>query len=263
MRQKLGQHFLHDQGVVEVMTGLINTSGKHLIVEIGPGTGVLTSALLNHGHLVLAIEWDTELYQRLLIKYADNSNLTLVQADIRHFNLIEKIDQLGFNQFSIVANLPYYLSSYLFRQIFAYSRLPNRVIVLIQKEVAERISAPAGSSDRGVLSILCQLYSTPHIALEVAPTSFTPPPKVKSAVLVLENISSNLMKDISQKELMRAVKAGFGEKRKTIENSLSGGLRLSKDTVRLLLHNAHIAPDVRAQDLSVSQWLDLYRAIGA
>ncbi len=262
MRQRLGQHFLHDQSVVDAMSKLINTSGKHLIVEVGPGTGVLTDVLLEKSQTVLAIEWDEELYQRLLIKYANNDCLTLVHADIRHYNLIEKINAMGYQSYSVVANLPYYLSSYLFRQIFSYSHLPSQVIVLIQKEVAQRISAPAGSSDRGVLSILCQMYGTPHIALEVAPTSFTPPPKVNSAVLVLENISNNLIKDINQKELMRVVKAGFGEKRKTLENALAGGLMISKDVAQDCLRRAGIDEGLRAQNLTVEQWINLFHATG-
>ncbi len=261
MRQRLGQHFLHDQTVIDTMIGLLKPLSDDLIVEVGSGTGVLTSALLNSGQEVLAIEWDEELYNKLANQYESNGKLTIIHADIRHLNLVQKIDEMGLADYKIVANLPYYLTSYLFRQIFAYDRLPKQVIVLIQKEVAERVSAPVGSSRRGVLSVLCQAYGTPRIALNVPASSFTPAPKVESAVLVIDNISNAKMANIDQKEFMRVVKAGFGEKRKTIENALAGGFTLSKITIQGILQKAGIDTVLRAQNLTIEQWIRLYYAV--
>lgn len=263
-RQKLGQHFLHDTSVLDRMLDSAPCEPAQLVVEVGPGRGVLTQALLSRGDRVLAIEWDGELTDRLQVKFAGNENVTIVHADIRTFYLMQYLKMAGNvePQYRIIANLPYYLTSYFLRQVFQYEVLPQNMTILVQKEVAERIVAPPGSSERSILSVLCQAYSEPKLLFVVPAKAFTPPPKVDSAVLQFKIISRTFFSDIDERQFFRFVKAGFSAKRKTLANALSGGLRLEKGVVEDFFKTTHIDPSQRAQDLTLDQWKKLAQAKG-
>ncbi len=263
MRQRLGQHFLRDDGVVLAMLAAVAPHKNEISVEIGPGRGVMTKALLERGDKVLAIEWDEDLANSLPGRFSEAKNLDVVHADIRTFDLIGYLakSERGSPQYVILANLPYYLSSYFLRQVFQYRALPHAMVLLLQKEVAQRLCAQVGSSERSILSIMTQCYSNPQIILNVPKTAFTPPPKVDSAVVVFDHISTQFFNDISASDFFRVVKAGFAEKRKTILNALCGGLHLAKADVVMVLEQAGISPHVRAQDISLDQWKQLAKIL--
>jgi 16S rRNA (adenine1518-N6/adenine1519-N6)-dimethyltransferase len=256
-RQKLGQHFLHDESVLDAIISAYCPTLGELIVEVGPGKGALTEKLLLLDQKVIGVEWDEEMLAVLRQKYSKDQNLILEHADIRHFNLINFIDGIGYSDYSIVANLPYYLSAYFMRQLFEYSRLPRQAILLIQKEVAERVIAKPGTKTRSTLSVLAQVYSSPKINLIVPPTSFTPPPQVESAVVSFEKIKNPFVNKTQEKNFFRVVKSGFSSKRKTLLNSLSAGLHMERDEIAQILQNVAIDANLRAESISVDQWFKL------
>ncbi len=260
-RQKLGQHFLTDHSVVMRMLDSTPAAPGDIIVEIGPGKGVLTAALAERGHRVIAIEWDEALAESLRVQYPE---VNVVQADIRTFDLISYLEKhAGTVQYAIVANLPYYLSSYLLRQVFQYRTLPNSMTLMVQKEVAERIVAGPGASERSMLSVMVQAYSEPNLAFAVPARSFSPPPRVESAVVVFDQISKQSFEDMDERAFFRMVKAGFGERRKLLLNSLSGGLQRDKAVIEKALIACGIAVTARAQELNLAEWKRLYHQLEA
>lgn len=263
-RQRLGQHFLKDGAVIEQMLAVTPKRDDEIVVEIGPGQGVLTRALAARGDLVVAIEWDEELAARLAIQFRDHANVTMVQNDIRTFDLVGFLASISGGKalhYSIIANIPYYLTSYLLRQVFELKTLPSRMTLLMQKEVAERLCAAPGASECSVLTVMVQAYCRPQIVMHVPASSFTPPPRVESAVVAFRAISSAYFDDIDQKAFFRVVKAGFGEKRKRLANALAGGLHRDKQAMDALTKTLRFAPDIRAQELSLAQWKALYHAV--
>lgn len=261
MRQKLGQHFLTDESVLNKIIETYRPSGGEVIVEVGPGKGVLTERLLKLGQKVLAIEWDETFVINLKQKYANIANIRIENADIRHFDLVNCLKGMGENEYAVVANLPYYLSSYFIRQLFEYQILPKSAVILVQKEVAERLVAKPGSKTRSTLSVLAQIYSTVKIELAVSPNAFTPPPKVESAIVSFENIKNPFKSKDQEKGFFRVVKAGFSSKRKTLLNSLSAGLRVDRSEVEKKLNDVGIDPKLRAEDLTNEEWLKLENEI--
>lgn len=260
VRQRLGQHFLVDRSVIDTIVS-VSSIGKHdIVVEVGPGKGILTKSLVDTGAHVIAIEWDAELAQKLLLQFKSKPNARVLNADIRTFDLMQYLHRQSGGQFSyrIVANLPYYLTSYLLRQVFSYEALPASMTLLIQREVADRIVAPAGSSDRSILSVLCQAYSDPHIVRLVSSSAFVPPPQVESAIIQFHHISRQLFTKMNEKKFFRLVKAGFSSKRKIILNSVAAGLGREKSDIAQGLEKAHILPTFRAEQLSLEQWKQLY-----
>lgn len=257
MRQKLGQHFLKDEDVLDKTIEYYNSVSDEIIVEVGPGEGALTDKLLQLKHKVVAIEWDEALYSYLRAKYSDNSSVEIINADIRHFDLVKYLIDKKNTKYSVIANLPYYLSSYFIRQLFEYQVLPRSAIILIQKEVAERLTAKSGSKTRSVISVLAQIYSQPEIKFVVPATAFNPPPEVESAIIKFDNIA-NPFDSIEQRKLFfRVIKAGFSSKRKTILNSLSAGLAMSREVVEIILNNVCIKTDLRAEDLTNEEWFKI------
>jgi 16S rRNA (adenine1518-N6/adenine1519-N6)-dimethyltransferase len=258
MRQKLGQHFLTDVTVIDDMVASLKFD-TDVLVEVGPGKGVLTDELLKTGKPVVAVEWDELMVAHLLNRFAASENFYLVHADIRKFDLITYIKGLfpSFKTYTIAANLPYYLTSYFVRQAFEYQVLPSQMSLLVQKEVAERITAECHSSDRSMLSVLSQTYSKPRIVRQVSRFAFNPPPEVESAVVLFDEIANPFKTREVERHYFRVVKAGFASKRKTIVNAIGAGLHLERGAAEELLNKAGIETSVRAEDISVEQWVAL------
>lgn len=262
MRQKLGQHFLTDVTVIDDMVGSLKLD-TDVIVEVGPGKGVLTDELLKTGKPVVAVEWDELMVAHLLNRFATSDNFYLVHADIRKFDLIKYIKSLfpSFKTYSIAANLPYYLTSYFVRQTFEYQMLPTEMSLLVQREVAERITAGCHSSERSMLSVLSQTYSKPSIVRQVSRLAFNPPPEVESAVVLFDEISNPFKSREAERHYFRVVKAGFASKRKTIVNAIGAGLHLERAEAELILTKAGISSSVRAEDVAVGEWMALDKVV--
>lgn len=249
-KKSLGQHWLHDEVSLHAMSLAADVQPEDSVLEIGPGLGPLTALLVDSARDVTAVEFDEELAKGLAGRVPAD-NLRVVQQDILRFDLTTMPPD-----YKVVANIPYYLTSKLVRVL---SESPNRPLVaalLVQKEVAERLAAKPGQLS--ILGVTSQYYWEVSLDMVVGAELFTPPPKVDSQIVVLRRRDTPLFPDVDTKIFFRIVKAGFGEKRKTLLNSLSGGMHMEKTAVREWLDTAGIDPGLRAQALSLDDWHKLY-----
>lgn len=246
-KKELGQHWLTDRFILGEIADAANIGPDDTVLEIGPGLGTLTSELLKRSKEVIAIEFDRDLARKLPGQFPAK-NLKVHNEDILSFDL----DSLPSN-YVVVANVPYYITSKIVHKLMTANNRPRMAVLLVQKEVAERIAAQPG--DMSVLSISAQLYAEASVGIEVPKEYFTPPPKVDSQVVILATREDPLVDIKNESIFFRVVKAGFSARRKKLRSSLSGGLGLSKQEVGALLTVNGISPELRAQDLSIDDWL--------
>ena len=249
-KKSLGQHWLHDDASLDAMLAAVDVGPDDTVLEIGPGLGTLTKKLVAVAKQVVAVEFDSILALSLPQRMSVN-NLQVIEQDILRFDYTSL--PAGYK---LVANIPYYLTSNLLRTISETANPPAQAAILVQKEVAERVAAPAGSMS--LLSITAQFYWEVSLGMVVKAELFTPPPKVDSQILILQRRAEPLFLDVNPKQFFRLAKAGFGERRKTLRNSLSGGLHLEKTASEALLLKAGLDPGLRAQTLTLQQWHDIY-----
>lgn len=250
-KKSLGQHWLNDQATLEDICDAAALDGTDTVLEIGPGPGSLTKLLVQEAQKVIAVEYD-ERFAKALLQTVNADNLEVTHEDILKFDLT-KLPK----GYKVVANIPYYLTSNLLRVLSESSNPPETIVLLIQKEVAERVAAKAG--DMSLLSVSVQLYYKAELGIKVPAHLFTPAPKVDSQVLVLKR-RENIITDPSPDSLLRVVKAGFSARRKTLLNSLSGGLRLDKSATAQILATAGLSPTMRPQELTLEDWQKLTNA---
>lgn len=247
--KSLGQHWLHDKLVLEHIADMAEIGSDDTVLEIGPGLGTLTSVLLNRAASVTSVEFDRELARKLPGQFP-GKNLTVVNDDILQYDLGQM--PAGYK---VAANVPYYITSKIVEKLMTAQNRPSVVVLLVQKEVAERIAA--GPGDMSILAIAAQIYAEASLGSVVPAELFTPPPKVDSQVVVLKSRAEPLVKPEDERKFFRVVKAGFSAKRKKLRSSLSGGLGIPKSEVEELLAKAQISPDSRAEDLATRDWLRL------
>ena len=250
-KKSLGQHWLNDEISLHNMLMAADVQPEDTVLEIGPGLGPLTALLTDQAEAVVAVEFDAEL-ARGLAKRVPADNLRVVQSDILRFDLTAMAPD-----YKVVANIPYYLTSKLVRVLSESTTPPAVAALLVQKEVAERLAAKPGQLS--ILGVTSQYYWEVSLGPVVAAELFTPPPKIDSQIVVLKRRAQPLFPDVDTKEFFRLVKAGFGEKRKTLLNSLSAGLHLEKESVKAWLDAAGVDPMLRAQNLSLDAWYKLYQ----
>ena len=249
--KSLGQHWLTDTSILQSIVDSAHVKPGDVVVEVGPGPGTLSRELLTQGAKLIAVEFDKQLATDFKKSFPD---VEVHNQDILKFDFT-KVSA----PYKIVANIPYYLTSKLIRVISESNNPPELTVLLIQKEVAERVCARAG--DMSLLSVSAQYYWECSLGIEVPARFFTPPPKVDSQVVVLERRQPSLFGDINEKLFFRIVKAGFSNRRKTLLNSLSAGMHKSKDETKELLIKANIIESARPQELSLQNWYEVYRAL--
>jgi 16S rRNA (adenine1518-N6/adenine1519-N6)-dimethyltransferase len=250
-KKSLGQHWLQDAGVLRSIANAAEIEPTDTVLEIGPGPGTLTKILVEQAAEVVAVELDEKLAASLP-SWVPVSNLKVVVQSILEFDLTTMPPN-----YKLVANIPYYLTSNLIRVLSESPNPPSVAVLLIQKEVAERVVSVPG--DMSILSVSAQYYWDVSVGPIVGRELFTPRPRVDSQVLILHARSKPLFPDVTDtKQFFRIVKAGFAGKRKTILNSLSAGLAISKDETRTMLEAAGIDPGLRAQNLGLDEWHSLY-----
>lgn len=251
--KRLGQHWLKDEPTLEAICETANLEQGDTVLEIGPGLGDLTRQLLKRVSNVIAVELDEYLASRLKAEVA-NPGLEVIQADILKFDLME----LPAN-YKVVANIPYYLTSNLIRILSESPNPPELMVLLVQKEVAERLAAQPGQMS--LLSVSAQLYYQVKLGMVVPAKLFEPPPKVDSQVIILSHRSKPLFDNLDTKQYFKLVKAGFSGRRKKLRSSLAAGLGISKPQSDELLNQAGIDGSLRAQNLSLQDWHKLYMAV--
>jgi 16S rRNA (adenine1518-N6/adenine1519-N6)-dimethyltransferase len=249
-KKSLGQHWLEDQASLASIIESANLKPEEKVLEIGPGTGYLTTELLKTGAKITALEYDPKCYKSLEKVFGNKINL--VQGDIRKFPL-SKLPK----NYKIVANIPYYLTANLLRKLVDESNKPSLAVLLIQKEVAQRLNAKPGDLSR--LAVFVQNFYQTKLGIVIKPEMFTPPPKVDSQVIVLHKRQNPIIE--SEEVFYKIVNAGFANKRKKLKTSLSSGLSISKEQVEEMLLNANISPNARAQELSFTDWSNLIKVV--
>lgn len=245
--KELGQHWLNDTEVLKAIVNLADINSTDTLLEIGPGMGSLTELLIKKAAKVVAVEFDQNLIPWLEQRFINNSKLKITNEDIRRYDLTA----LPVN-YKCVANIPYYLTSYLIRLICQSSNPPLLAVLLIQQEVAQRLVAEQGQMS--ILAVITQTYWLTYLGPVVAAELFTPPPRVNSQVIKLVRREKALFPKGLEKEYIQLVKIGFSQKRKTLLNSLSGGLHLDKESLRQLLAKTKLDPGVRPQELDIAAW---------
>lgn len=253
--KNLGQNFLIDEKVLGAIVKSADIGKGDIVLEIGPGLGVLTKEISKKCGKVIAIEKDrklAEFLEELKNKKLLGDNVEIINGDILKLNIEEIIKKHGASgDYKLVSNIPYYITSPVIKLFLENKIQPKLIILLIQKEVAERICATAGKMS--ILALSVQIYGQPEIVDFVSRVSFYPQPEVNSAILKIKNIKKNFSDDC-YKKVFKMIKIGFSSKRKKLVNNFSAGLDVEKNQAGEMLKKAGINPNLRAQELNLEDW---------
>lgn len=247
--KKLGQNFLSDPFALEAIAAAAEIQPSDTILEIGPGLGSLTRYLAVSAREVIAVELDADLIPPLEDVTRPYDNVQIVHGDILKIPPKELVSEAGY---LVVANIPYYITSAIIRHLLENEPKPRRIVLTIQKEVADRVCAKPG--DMSLLALSVQVYGKPRIANRIPAGAFFPPPKVDSAVLCVDIYEAPKIQTELLDTFFKLIKAGFSQKRKTLRNSLSSGLHIPAAKAEDLLSKANIDPMRRAETLSIEEW---------
>jgi 16S rRNA (adenine1518-N6/adenine1519-N6)-dimethyltransferase len=262
--KKLSQNFLVDRDVLAAIVDAADLTPQSNVLEVGAGTGVLTRELVQRARAVVAVEVDTRARPLLEETIDGAKNLTLLTGDIMRLTpeqLSEAFGQPGKAfPYDIVANLPYHLTSHFLQHFLEFPLPPRSFTLLLQREVAERIAAEPGAMS--VLALSVQVYGEPTVVATVPKTAFWPVPAVDSAILRIDRYATPRWPDTVRDTCFKLAKVGFAHRRKTLINALRGGLRLPADKIAAVIAACALVPTVRAQELTLAQWLELARTLG-
>jgi 16S rRNA (adenine1518-N6/adenine1519-N6)-dimethyltransferase len=263
--KRLGQHFLRDQRTIHRIIEALSPRADETVVEIGPGTGALTAALVERAGRVIAVEFDNKLAPLLSERFAGFPNFKLVMADALTTDFCAQI--LPAQTARLVANLPYNISTAILQRLIVQRACFTDMVLMLQREVVERVLAPPGTTDRGFISVLVEAYCETEKLFDVAPGAFRPPPKIWSSVMRL-TFRPRIIADVADEELLWAVvSAGFAQKRKTILNNLRHAPERLQEVLKpnggasIVLCKAEVDLQRRAETLTVEEWARIVRAM--
>jgi 16S rRNA (adenine1518-N6/adenine1519-N6)-dimethyltransferase len=264
-KKSLGQNFLVDERVVERIVREVSPREDETIVEIGPGRGALTSRLVERAGRVVAVEFDRDLAGLLCERFESQKSFTLIEGDALVVDLCSLIAPATHAR--VVANLPYYISTAILQRLIEQRGCLSEMVLMLQREVVERITAPPGGSERGFLSVLVEAYCETERLFDVAPASFRPVPKVWSTVVRLRT-HERIAADVGDEALLwRLVSAGFAQRRKTIFNNLRAAPVALRSQIEMrggaahLLETARVEPKRRAETLTLDEWARIARVL--
>lgn len=259
MSKKLGQNFLIKRGIVDEIVHAAELTVGEPVLEVGPGIGTLTQGLAQSGADVTAIELDRRLLEVLDTTLASYDNVRIIHGDVLKLDVPTIMNH---KPFKVVANLPYYITTPIIMSLLE-SKLPiERLVVMVQKEVALRMIAKPGTKDYGALSVAVQYYTEPDIVLDVPPKSFLPAPAVTSSVIRCVLRDKPLVDVIDEKLFFRVVKAGFAQRRKTFSNTMKT-TGLTRDRIEELLAKANIDGQRRGETFTLQEFADVANAWAA
>ena len=252
----LGQNFLLDKNVLtEIVDAAEPGDG---VVEVGPGFGVLTRELAMNSEKVVTIELDNRLFPVLDYTLEEFDNVKVVEGDILKINLNEIInEEFGNKKISFAANLPYYITTPIITMLLEGNYPIKKIVVMVQKEVAQRLCADAGNKEYGAISVLCRYFSNPRIVTIVPAESFYPAPKVDSAVVCLDVCEKPNVLVKNEKMFFKVVKAAFSQRRKTLLNCLSSSFGMEKGKVSDVIEKCGIEPGIRGERLGLEEFAKL------
>lgn len=250
-----GQNFLIDENIVSGIVEKAEVSKKDLVIEIGPGLGTLTSFLLERAGKVICIELDTHMLKILNDRFSLYNNFELINDDVLKVNLKELISNNSeFENVKVVANLPYYITTPIIMKLLEEKLNLTSITVMVQKEVAERLTEAPGSKNTGSITYSINYYTNPKTVLEVPKESFIPSPKVDSSVIKLDVLKEPKINVINEETFFKVVKCAFMQKRKTLINSLSNSGISNKETLENILNELGLDSRVRAEQLTLEQF---------
>lgn len=252
-KHELGQHFLFDEDLLNVLVDDAGVTKDIDVLEIGPGAGTLTKPLCEKAGRVVSLELDERLIPLLEAYMSPYDNFTLKQGDVMFTDLQEITKDLR-KPFAVVANIPYYITTPLIQRLLTCGIEIDRIAVMIQKEVADKILAQPGDEAWGPLSVRCQYACECEMTRIVPRACFTPPPKVDSAFVVMKKRETPPVTVKSEKDFFRAVNAGFSLRRKTLVNALNAGLHYRKEQGEQIVAGAGLDLKVRAERLTMEEW---------
>lgn len=250
-----GQNFLIDENVVSGIIEKAEVSKKDLVIEIGPGLGTLTSFLLESAGKVICIELDTNMLTILNDRFKLYTNFELINDDVLKVDLQELISRNSkFENIKVVANLPYYITTPIIMKLLEEKLNLTSITVMVQKEVAERLTEKTGGKNTGSITYSINYYTEPQTVLEVPKESFIPSPKVDSSVIKLDILKEPKIKVLDESLFFKVIKCAFLQKRKTLINSLSNSGISNKETLENILNELNINLKIRAEQLTLEQF---------
>ena len=253
--KSLGQNFLTDASVIQAMVDAAEIEPDDLVIEIGPGIGVLTDAAARRAKEVVAVELDKSLLPVLSYTLSEHNNVEIINQDILKVDLNSLIESKGYSRerVKILGNLPYYITTPIITELLEKGVNARSITIMMQKEVAERVVASPGGKTFGAITLLVQYFSEAHEIVQVPKEVFVPVPKVDSAVVKLNLLEEPAVQVKSRDMFFRCVKAGFGQRRKTLSNSLSG-IGMDKESIKMAIERAGIDGVRRAETLSIEEF---------
>jgi 16S rRNA (adenine1518-N6/adenine1519-N6)-dimethyltransferase len=262
--KRFGQHFLTDQNIIRKIISAFNPRADETIIEIGPGTGALTDQLVAQAGKLIAVEFDRELAPILDRRYKNHSNFTLVQGDALDVDFCSLLN--GRQSARVIANLPYNISTAILQRLISQRHCLTEMILMLQKEVVDRMVAPSGGKDRGFLSVLVEAYCQTERLFDVSPGAFKPPPKIWSSVVKL-NFKEATAPGGDESLFIATVSAGFAQKRKTILNNFRNATGELQEMLKrnggasIVLCKAEVELQRRAETLTFEEWDRIVRAM--
>ena len=270
-KPRIGQHFLADDSAAARIVNALGDISQSTVLEIGPGRGTLTSLLASRSRRLIAIELDRVLAAQLRMKFSNAPNVEIIEGDILAIDfhtlfgpkpgasrpgLVHKPEPAH-----VVGNIPYYITSDILLRIFEFRQYFSTIVIMVQREVADRITARPGGSNYGLLSATAQLYANVEKLFTLQPGAFSPPPKVQSTVIRLTVAPRLANLGVAEDRFVEFLKLSFGQKRKTLWNNLKS--RYERDVLRAALQKTGVKPTVRAEALSLEKTASLFRALTA
>ena len=269
-KARLGQNFLTDLNAAQRIVDALGDISDSTVVEIGPGRGAITKLLAGKAQRLIAIELDRTLAAQLRMAYTKHPHVEIIEADVLRVDC-DSLVQGRSKQVTtapqampqkvarVVGNLPYYITSDILLKLFECHKNFDRIVIMVQKEVADRIAAPSGSSDYGLLSATAQLFTDVENLFTLAPEAFSPPPKVYSSVLRMRVAPKSVQLGVEPHKFIAFLKLVFAQKRKTLVNNLK--IHFDAELIRASMREAALSPDVRAEAVELAQMATLHKVL--
>lgn len=257
-KKSLGQNFLKSKKALQAMIDAGKITSKDTVLEIGPGEGVLTEKLLETGAKIIAVEKDDRLIDTLNEKFSkkiENGQFRLIHSDILEFDLAW--NNLKNQEYKLIANIPYYITGLIFRKFLSGKIQPSKIVIMVQKEIADRIIAK--DKKESLLSLSVKAYGNVKKIMKVDKENFNPKPKVDSAILLIDNISKDYFKEINEERFFELIKTGFAHKRKMLIANLRE--KYGQNDLINMFHDAGISEKSRSEDLTLENWKELSKRL--
>jgi 16S rRNA (adenine1518-N6/adenine1519-N6)-dimethyltransferase len=259
-KPKLGQNFLVDPAACMAIVQALGDISRHTVVEIGPGAGAITEILAPRARRLIAIELDRDLASRLREQFAAQPSIEIMQADVLTIDFNSLRGAPDADRIMVIGNLPYYITSDILLRLVHFHESISRAVIMVQREVADRIAAIPGTRDYGLLSATTQLYAQVERVLTLPPTAFMPPPEVHSTVLRLEMQPRFAELGVEAEPFISFLKQSFAQKRKTLAKNLRAA-EFAAEAVNLAMEAAQVSPTVRAEELGLEPMARIFRAL--